>query len=75
MGSFDPNMKQSIQASVIGNELDSALASALDNFPDIRGDTFWSDDDVRREANVIALLDSVLDNWQHIAPYILDREW
>lgn len=72
MGAFDPEMEQSERARLVGNELDSALASALDNFDDVRADEFFSADDVRIEARVIALLDDVLDNWAHIAPYILD---
>jgi hypothetical protein len=71
MGSFDPNMKQSERAALVGNELDSALASAIDNFRDVRTDLIWTDDEVREEANVIRLLDEILDEWKNIAPYIL----
>jgi hypothetical protein len=70
--SFNPDMPQSKQAAIVGNELDSALASAMDNFRDVRGDAMWTDDEVREEAEVIQVLTAVLEKWQHIAPYILD---
>jgi hypothetical protein len=71
MGSFTYNPEHSERANDIGNELDSALASALDNFHDVRTDPIFSDDDVRDEADVIATLDRILDIWPDVAPYIL----
>jgi hypothetical protein len=69
---FDPELKQSKRAALVGNELDSALASALDNFSDIRADFVWSDDEVRTESQVIDALTRTLELWSEIAPYILD---
>lgn len=70
MGAFDPFIEQSERAALVGNELDSALASALDNFRDVRADTLFSDDELREEADVIATLDHILDIWGNIVPYI-----
>ena len=58
--SFDPEMPQSQRAALVGNELDSALASAIDNFRDLRDDTIWTDDEVREEAEIIYLLTEIL---------------
>jgi hypothetical protein len=71
VGSFDPNIKQSERAALVGNELDSALASAIDNFRDVRADEIFSDDELRSEANVIRMLDEILERWGDVAPYIL----
>jgi hypothetical protein len=71
MGGFTHDPNASDRSNDIGNELDSALASALDNLHDIRFNSIFSDDEVRDEANVIRLLDEVLDAWPMIAQYIL----
>lgn len=71
MGIFDPNMPQSERAALVGNELDSALASAIDNFERVRNDPKFSTDCVRDEVAVIQALDTILDLWPSIAPYIL----
>lgn len=57
-------------AAYVLNHLDSALSAMEDNFRDLRGDSSFSDDEIRKECVLYERVQWLLENANELAPYI-----